>query len=162
MSPRFQEDVLILAGDIANTMEAGDVRPLWIPRSRSQVAMDQDDWAQNPCFILFYIVLHRFIQYVLVLQWHKMTVCTISVGLAAPMFNPYSAGRAKFGPHRCYKRRCCCWSLASVASSFVQATERHWGMGIWTINDYRIYLKKNYYNAYTIHVRPPKKGTEAT
>ena len=108
MSPRFQEDVLILAGDIANTMEAGDVRPLWIPRSRSQVAMDQDDWAQNPCFILFYIVLHRFIQYVLVLQWHKMTVCTISVGLAAPMFNPYSAGRAKFGPHRCYKRRCCC------------------------------------------------------
>lgn len=54
MSPRFQEDVLILAGDIANTMEAGDVRPLWIPRSRSQVAMDRDDWPQNRCFILFY------------------------------------------------------------------------------------------------------------
>jgi hypothetical protein len=79
MSPRFQEDVLILAGDIANTMEAGDVRPPWIPRSRSQVAMDQDDWAQNPCFILFYIILHRFIQYVLVLQWHKMTLCVPSL-----------------------------------------------------------------------------------
>ena len=36
---RFQEDVLILAGDVANTMEAdaGYVRPLWVD-PKEQVA----------------------------------------------------------------------------------------------------------------------------
>jgi hypothetical protein len=61
---------------------------------------------------MFYIVLYYFTQIYSVRLGIAMAqndpVCTISVGLAAPMFNPYSAGRAKFGPHRCYKRRCCC------------------------------------------------------